>query len=193
MSTPDVSLTLKPPPDLKLYPRPGIEELLAWIDGRDARDSRRTERIVELGADAPLVARVHALRPAATFVVVDGANLDHLEPANLAPCTLSPTANYARGLELLEGDSHDVSTIGAALELLDNQGPDLLIIEADFSYAGVVIDVARWSLHIPPGAILVVAGVDDPDSGPGRFWANDVGPIWYARQTFGRYGSLTRQ
>lgn len=188
MTLPDVSL--------RHEPRPGLGELAEYLAGRYGRDQRQTERVVELGGDLPMLQMLRSVAPEATIVSVLRDPDHRLGPFSSPADTYDPQPGDALNVATLQMDSHRVSTVAAAFQLLGTEEapepPDLLVIESDFSYAGVLVDVGRWSLHVNGGTIVVVAGIGDPTAGAGYFWANELGVVWYAKQEFGNYGLVIR-
>lgn len=86
-------------------------------------------------------------------------------------------AGKERDLHLIRGDSHSPESLAAVMEILRGRSVDVLLIDADHSYAGVKQDFERYRHFVKPGGIIafhdILQNKFDPDIDVARFW-NEV-------------------
>lgn len=77
------------------------------------------------------------------------------------------------GSSLILADSHDVRTFGAALGFLYGQEADMLFLDGDHTYEGVVQDFFTYRRLVREGGAIVLQDIRDhhrPDVGVHRLW-----------------------
>lgn len=123
------------------------------------------QRMLEIGTanGGSLFALMRVCEPDAHVISVD---LPHGEFGGGYPVWKVPVykafARSGQRLDLLRGDSHSPSTLGAVKELLRGQPLDFLFIDGDHSYEGVRRDFESYRTLVRPGGLIAFHDITPP-------------------------------
>lgn len=135
-------------------------EELEWL--LDKLEGIQLHIIVEVGCDAGGTLYVwNRIAPTVLGIDLPGGPFGTGRP-------LTP-----HGSTLILADSHDVRTYGAAMGFLYGQEADMLFIDGDHTYEGVVQDFFTYRLLVREGGPIVLQDIRDherPDVGVHRLW-----------------------
>lgn len=80
----------------------------------------------------------------------------------------------AHGAAVIEGDSHEASTLTALSQVLADRPIDVLFIDGDHTYLGVRLDFEMYAPLVRSGGLVVLHDIchhpDRPDVGVERLW-----------------------
>lgn len=139
-----------------------LEWLLDKLGQSFAPDLHNLHIIVEIGCDAGGTLYVwNRIAPTVLGIDLPGGPFGTGRP-------LTP-----HGSSLILADSHDVRTYGAALGFLYGQEADMLFLDGDHTYEGVMQDFFTYRLLVREGGAIVLQDIRDhhrPDVGVHRLW-----------------------